>query len=171
MLIHEFPDIHWLKQQIQTRFENRRRWDGEQLPTAGWPTVILNTKAKNTVRDNVIGPLSIFTNISGKSKASAGGRDVQITEDVFFVSNVSESYSLNMKEPVETFNIHMGEKLSEKIFYSFSKSHSHLLDNPNETEKLPAFHNKLHWRDERVKSILFLVEKEKRSIERKQAHG
>lgn len=154
MLIHEFPDIHWLKQQIQMRFENRRRWDGRQLPTTGWPTVVLNTKAKNTVRDNVIGPLSIFTNLSGKSKASAGGREAQISEDVFFVSNVNESYSLFMKEPVETFNIHLGEKLSEEIFYSLSKTHSHLLDNPNEKIKLPSFHNKLHWRDERFNSIL-----------------
>jgi AraC family transcriptional regulator len=69
MLIREFPDIHWLKRQIRTRFENRRRWDGLELYASGWPPVILNAKAKNLVRDQVIGPLSIFTNISGKSKA------------------------------------------------------------------------------------------------------
>ncbi len=164
MLIHEFPDIHWLKQQIKARFENRSRWDGQHLATAGWPTVVLNTKAKNTVRDNVIGPLSFFTNISGKSKAISGGREVQLSEDVFFISNMNEPYTLVMKEPVETFNIHMGEKLGEEIFYSLSKTHSHLLDNPNEKTTLPTFHNKLHWRDDRFNAILTSLKKENNEL-------
>jgi AraC family transcriptional regulator len=154
MLIHEFPDIHWLKQQIKSRFENRRSWNGQKLATSGWPTVVLNASAKNIVREDVIGPLSIFTNLSGKSKALAGKKEVQISEDVFFISNVNEPYSLMIEKPVETFNIHIGEQISKEIYYALSQTHSHLIDNPNEEKELPTFHNRLHWRNPKFNSII-----------------
>jgi AraC family transcriptional regulator len=155
MLIHEFPDIHWLKRQIQSRFENQRRWDGLPLPAKGWPTVVLNAKTKNTVRDRVIGPVSFFTNLSGKSKALAGNREVEISPDVFFLSNASEPYTLVMKEPVETFNIHVGEELSREIFHSLSQTHASLIDQPFEKSSIPSFTHRLRWRNNQFNSTLF----------------
>jgi AraC family transcriptional regulator len=154
MLIHEFPDIHWLKSQIQSRFENQQRWDGLPLSAKGWPTVVLNANAQNIVRDQVIGPLSFFTNLSGKSKAMAGNREVEISRDVFFLSNASEPYTLVMKQPVETFNIHVGEQISREIFQSLSQTHASLIDQPFEKATLPSFTHQLRWRDQPFNSIL-----------------
>src|SRR6478736_291955 len=154
MLLKEFPDIHWLKNQIQTRFENQKTWDGRKLEHPGWPTVILNTKAKKVLRENISGPLSIFTTIQGSSTVAAGNRQVKVSENTFFVSNPNQEYTLSIPNEAETFNIHIGEKVGKEIWYEATHSNNHLLDYPFETSASPDLHNRIHWRNNDFNSII-----------------
>lgn len=83
MIFHEFPDLTWLKQQAEHRFSNRVGWKGRTLENEGWPSVILNVNAQNVYRDNIRGPFSLFTNISGESCVEADNRRVKIREGFF----------------------------------------------------------------------------------------
>src|SRR6185295_19842637 len=113
MILNEFPDLAWLKRQISERFSNRQGWGGRILKDSGWPTVILNTQATNVKRDNIPGPLSFFTNIRGTSWVNVNGEPVKINADFFFLTNPGQSYSLEINQKAETFNIHFGEQFGE----------------------------------------------------------
>src|SRR6478609_4554942 len=105
MILHEFPNLQWLRNQAEDRFSNRKAWDGRSLSKAGWPTVILNTKTRHTVRDNIRGPLSIFANLSGQSMVSSGSKRMTVKEDFFCITNSSQHYTLEIdsQKPTETF--------------------------------------------------------------------
>ncbi|HEV8515429.1 MAG TPA: AraC family transcriptional regulator [Cyclobacteriaceae bacterium] len=154
MLLHEFPDIHWLKSQIQTRFENQKTWDGRKLEHPGWPTVILNTKAKKVIRENISGPLSIFTTVQGNSSVAAGNKQANVNENTFFVSNPKQEYTLSIPNEAETFNIHIGEKIGKEIWHDVTHSNNYLLDYPFEISTSPELHNRIHWRNNDFNSII-----------------
>ena len=78
MILHQFPDLKWLKQKAEQRFDDKQGWEGRQLKREGWPNVILNVNAQNIYRDNIKGPLSLFMNISGESTVLADKRRVNI---------------------------------------------------------------------------------------------
>jgi len=152
MILSEFPDLTWLKHQINERFASRQGWGGRILKNQGWPTVILNALATNVKRDNIRGPLSLFTNIRGTSWVSAGGRPVKIISDFFFLTNPGQYYSLEINqktELTETFNIHFGEQFAEEVMASLSNRPEFLLE--HEFEKPTAtvnFYNRLYPKDE-----------------------
>jgi len=154
MLLKEFPDIHWLKNQIQTRFENQTTWDGRRLPHPGWPTVILNTKARGIHRENIAGPLSIFTTLRGNSSVAVRGKQGMVNENTFFITNPNQQYTLSIPTEAETFNIHVGEKIGGEIWYDATHSHDFLLDYPFEVSTSPELHNRVHWRDSNFNSIV-----------------
>ena len=154
MLLHEFPDIHWLKSQIQTKFENQKTWDGRKLEHPGWPTVILNTKARKVLRENISGPLSIFTTVRGNSSVTVRDKQVYINENTFFISNLNQEYTLSIPNEAETFNIHIGEKIGKEIWYDATHSNNFLLDYPSETSTSPELHNRVHWRNDNFNSII-----------------
>lgn len=154
MLLKEFPDIHWLKSQIQTRFKNQRTWDGRKLEHPGWPTVILNTKAKNVRRENISGPLSIFTTVRGNSSVTVGSKQVNINENTFFISNPNQEYTLAITGEAETFNIHVGEKTGGEIWHHATHTNHHLLDYPFEISSSPDLPNHVHWRDLNFNSVI-----------------
>lgn len=144
MILHEFPNLQWLKNQAENRFSNRKAWDGRSLSKDGWPTVILNTKTRDTVRDNIRGPLSIFANISGQSTVSAGSKRMTVNEDFFCITNSSQHYTLEIdsKKPTETFNIHFGDFFAENVLASLSQNPDGLLEN-KDTSSSPEFQNRL----------------------------
>ena len=154
MLLKEFPDIHWLKSQIQTRFENQITWDGRKLEQPGWPTVILNTRAKKVLRENISGPLSIFTTVSGNSSVAVQARQVKVNENTFFISNPNQEYTLSIPNEAETFNIHVGEKMGAEIWHDATHANHYLLDYPLEISTSPELHNRVHWRDASFNSIV-----------------
>ncbi len=155
MLLQEFPDITWLKDKINRGFRDGIGWNGRQLDSAGWPTVLLHAKANKTVRDQIKGPLSIFTTIKGSEFVSTSHARARVTEDVFFISNCQQLYTLEITEPVETFNIHIGENLSEELLYERSHSASYLLDNPDgSVSQSPSFYNKLYWKDNYFRKLI-----------------
>ena len=135
MLLREFPDIHWLKKQIQTRFENQLSWDGRKLEQPGWPTVILNTKAKKVLRENISGPLSLFTTIHGASSIVVDGKRANVNENTFFISNPKQEYTLDIAGEAEIFNVHIGEKMAEEVWFDAIHSDNFLLNNPFEMNR------------------------------------
>lgn len=130
MLVHQFPDLQWLKRQANTSFADRRAINGLPLPVGGWPNVILHASSRKTVRDGIKGPLSIFTNQSGRSQLTVGAKRVSLTPDVFFISNSGQYYTLEIDErtPTETSNIHFGEKFSEDALRTIAISPESLLE-------------------------------------------
>lgn len=154
MLLNEFPDIHWLKNQIKTGFENQKTWDGRKLDHPGWPTVILNTRAKKVLRENISGPLSVFTTLQGNSSIAVQGKQVNVNENTFFVTNASQNYTLSIPQEAETFNIHVGEKMGAEIWHEASHAHDFLLDHPFETADFPQLHNRIHWRNFNFNAII-----------------
>ncbi|HLZ16457.1 MAG TPA: AraC family transcriptional regulator [Cyclobacteriaceae bacterium] len=154
MLLHEFPDIQWLKKQIQTGFENQTRRYGIGLLRSGWPTVILNTTARRIRRENIAGPLSLFTNLRGKSTITVNGRQATVSENTFFVSNPRQEYTLVIPDEAETFNIHVGEKIGEAVWLEATHSHHFLLDHPFDISSSPDFRNRIHWRDAHFNALL-----------------
>ena len=150
MILTNFPDLRWLKEQAERSFEDQGRGIGKNLPTKGWPNVILNVSSSETFRDNIRGPLSLFTNLSGESTVVTSGRRVPVQEDFFFLTNHDQYYTLEIKQkkPTETFNIHFGEYFCDEVFDSLSSSADQLLENHfrKPIERL-EFHNKLYYRD------------------------
>jgi len=156
MILYQFPDLQWLKRQAEQSFSDRKGWGGRILTQQGWPTVILNAQTKYTVRDDIPGPLSIFTNISGASNVSVDKKRVVVRDDFFFLSNHGQRYTLEIDgdSPTQTFNIHFGEHFADEVLQSL-KSPSHLLDNTflKSTQRM-EFHNRLQPHDARTKQIL-----------------
>ena len=157
MLLHEFPDLQWLKKQAEDRFADRKGWGGKTLENQGWPNVILNASSAHTYRDNIRGPLSIFTNIAGKSIVSCGNKQVVIHEGFFYVTNHDQHYTLQIDNTqTETFNIHFGEYFADQAWRSINLDPEKLLDEqyfvtPGERLEL---YNKLHQRDHTVDRII-----------------
>jgi AraC family transcriptional regulator len=157
MVYRQFPDLQWLKRQVETNFANRSAWEGRALPTNGWPTVILNVATKNVLRDNIRGPLSIFTNISGESQVAIDGKRVNVKDDLFFVTNHDQHYTLEVgTHATHTLNIHFGEYFTEQVFASLNE-HPHLLLEKGEFQKpfdRITFPNKLHFKGEQCKKLM-----------------
>jgi AraC family transcriptional regulator len=160
MILHQFPDLQWLKQQAEQRFQNRKGANGRLLADVGWPSVILNTETKQTYRDNIKGPLSLFTNLSGQSNVHLDGRRTIVKEDFFFLSNPQQHYTLEINQPkaTETFNIHFGEHFADKVFVSLKHSPEYLLENNFETpHEAKAFHNRLQPHDSTTRQLLLKI--------------
>jgi AraC family transcriptional regulator len=159
MVLHQFPDLQWLKQQAEMRFVNRRASDGTLLAHSGWPTIILNTQAGETYRDNIRGPFSLFTNLKGESFVEANGCNTRIRENFFFVTNNNQHYTLEIDkhQKTETFNIHFGEYFADSVLNSFQSPES-LLDNHFEIPTQPiAFHNRLQQHDDKTKRLIIKI--------------
>ncbi len=145
MILHEFPNLQWLKVQAESRFQNRKGVGGIDLKDPGWPSVILNTRTRSTVRDNIRGPLSIFTNLSGTSHVTADKKRVSVSPHTFFISNAQQHYTLEIsnQSPTETFNIHFGENFVEKAVSGILQGSDQLLLNQEGTQRDFGFHNRI----------------------------
>ncbi len=161
MVLHEFPNLAWLKSQADARFANREGVGGIKLDSKGWPSIVLNAKTRQTVRDNIQGPLSIFTNISGVSHVTVDNRRVTVSAENFFLSNTGQSYTLevNEKTPTETFNVHFGESFVEKAAYSLRSTPEQLVE--NHTTSVTGgmgFHNRIIPISDEFRSILSSIQ-------------
>ena len=160
MVLTKFPDLEWLKHQAENSFENRQSWSGKPLPNKGWPNVILNVSTNHTFRDNIRGPLSIFTNIAGESTVTADRRRISIKENFFFVTNRDQYYTLEIdqRKPTQTFNVHFGEYFTDQVFSSLSLKEDQLLEEPFQfpQERL-EFHNTLYYRDNVVNGYILEI--------------
>jgi AraC family transcriptional regulator len=165
MILHEFPDLNWLKRQAESRFQDRRAVGGNVLPNIGWPSVILNAKASNVYRDNIRGPFSIFTNISGTSIVTTDKKRVVVRDNFFYVSNQDQHYTLEVekKAKAETFNIHFGEFLANEILASLSISPHALLENGTTPADSFALHNRLYRRSEKVDMLIASLQHDNRN--------
>ncbi len=135
IVLHQFPDINWLKGQINSNFHNRLAWDNTKIAHTGWPTVVLNVKTKEEERLAIKGPFSLFMNRVGNSEIKAGKKRISINEHACVMTNKGQYYDfvVNNKATTpqtETLNIHFGEKLysdAQKVLLNNDKE---LLDDP-----------------------------------------
>jgi AraC family transcriptional regulator len=150
MIIRQFPDLNWLKAQIDNRFANKLAPGNLQLDSDGFPSVIINTKSTSSYRPDIVGPVSLFTNISGCSYVTVDRVERKVNAEHFFISNRFQSYSLAIEsnDPVETFNIHIGEYFSEQVIASVLIPDDTLLNHGKQLS-VPtiAFFNRLHKKD------------------------
>ncbi len=157
MLLTEFPNLAWLKKEAETAFAGRKSPDGHPLPHSGWPSVILNVKTSQTSRDNIRGPFSLFTNLSGTSVVSVNGKSTVVRDDFFYVTNHDQYYSLEIdkNKTTEIFNIHFGENLSAQVLSSVTTSVDKLMDSDIETTSSSfSLHNRLYQRTESLQHLL-----------------
>ncbi|TDW95829.1 AraC family transcriptional regulator [Dinghuibacter silviterrae] len=148
--MEEFPDITWLKGQIDRRFENRLGWGNCVLDTEGFPSVIIHTKTRECYRPDVKGPFSFFLNIRGSSICSVDRRASRIDTDSYFVSNNAQQYTLQVEKgsDTETFNIHFGEFFAASVLNALVTPADRILENGRDAELSPVlFFNQLHRRD------------------------
>jgi AraC family transcriptional regulator len=106
VLYHSFPDLTWLKKQADSNFASK-----------GWPDVLVNVRGGAVLRDNIAGPLSMFSNVSGESFVTVNGHRSRISDDYFFISNNTQRYTLEIKS-AETFNVHFGAGWKDAEFYN-----------------------------------------------------
>lgn len=161
MLISRFPNINWLKRQIQDQFQNKRGSNNTSLPFEGWPTVLLNTTTQKTVREDIEGPLSIFMNLQGQSIIGVEKHQVLINENAYVLTNNKAHYDLIIQNdfPTEVFNIHFGTQFLKEASYWFYQSQQNLLDNPFESNtSLPCFSLKATWRNSTFNQLTYQLQ-------------
>lgn len=157
MLLNEFPDLNWLKRQVNARFEDQKGLHGRRLKQPGWPSVVLNAKSGETFRDNIKGPFSLFGNVAGKSLVQVDNRQVNVDDDHFFITNSGQNYSLGIDEKshTETFNVHFGEHFADELIQSRKLSIEKLLDDGFQRPALPfAFHNRLIRKTKEINGLI-----------------
>lgn len=150
MIAKAFPDLHWLKGQIANNFSDRRGPGSRRLDTDGFPSVVINATSRSQYRPDITGPLSVFMNLRGESRCKVDGRTVLVDDQHYFISNRFQPYTLEIEssEPVETFNIHIGEHFSEQFFAGVMQSSDTLLNGGRQVDvPTVAFHNRLLKRD------------------------
>src|SRR5215467_10189729 len=102
MILKEFPDITWLKHQIDQGFRQKKAYNNASLDSEGFPSVIINTSVNQSYRPGIKGPISFFLNLSGSSYCKVDGRTVFIPEDHYFISNRSQEYTLTIENESPT---------------------------------------------------------------------
>lgn len=161
MILHEFPDLNWLKGQIAQGFSNRLGWGNLPLDSEGFPSVIIQTKVRECFRPDIKGPFSFFLNIRGNSFCSVDRQTTRIDEDNYFVSNRSQLYTLQVEEGsggAETFNIHFGEFFSESVLNALVTPADRILDAGTEKQLSPLlFFNQLHRRDATFNNLIYAI--------------
>ncbi len=157
MFSRAFPDLQWLKNQIESRFANQQGPSGQSLPHTGWPTVILNVEASNVHRDNIRGPLSLFTNVKGNSTVQTGNKSVKINEGFFYITNHDECYTLDIDSTqTETFNVHFGEHWADQVIRTITKRAEILFEEPFFIQPHQRFelHSKIYSSDNVVHALV-----------------
>jgi AraC family transcriptional regulator len=161
MIARQFPEINWLKQQIEQRFRNRKGMGNLQLDQEGFPSVVIHTESRSAYRPDITGPISLFSNRKGNSICILEGRRYVVTDELFVISNRYQPYTLEIDAPqgTETFNVHIGEYFSEQWLAGMLQ-HSDTLLNQGKQLNIPtvSFHNQLHRKDTRLVYLLQQLE-------------
>jgi len=164
MILQEFPNLQWLKQQISQRFQNRIGYGNRPLDAEGFPSVIINTTTTAAFRPDILGPISLFLNKKGTSRCTVDNRTVTIPPDYFFISNCFQEYTMEIesKEPVETFNIHIGDTFSQSVLSALLTPTDTILNNGLQ-QNVPtvAFYNKLYRKDDTFNVLVHRLQQHK----------
>ncbi|MEL6442862.1 MAG: hypothetical protein AAFQ86_01330 [Bacteroidota bacterium] len=117
MLLTSFPDLACLKSRIAT-------------PRA-WPTVLLQVKAHEAYRPDVLGPLSLFANVAGASVIRSEGMATRIPPGTYALTNAGAPYTLEIEGAAETQNLHVRGATASAIYRALVTPDDHLLDAPD----------------------------------------
>jgi len=157
MILQEFPDISWLKNQIDQGFSNKLGWGNLQLDTEGFPSVIIHTHSEECFRPDIKGPISLFLNIRGDSLCKVDGITRRISADTYFISNRNQPYTLQIEKggPAETFNIHFGEYFAESVLNSLLTPADSILERGRQQDvSFFSFFSQLYRRDDHINSVV-----------------
>ncbi|HTI92541.1 MAG TPA: AraC family transcriptional regulator [Puia sp.] len=165
MILQEFPDIAWLKSQIDQGFSNKLGWGNLPLDTEGFPSVIIHTRSEECFRPDIKGPLSLFLNIRGNSFCKVDGVTRQVDPDTYFISNRNQPYTLQIERgrptgtfnsgATETFNIHFGEYFAESVLNALLTPADSILEKGRQQDvSIFQFFNQLHRRDDHFNSVI-----------------
>ena len=148
MIRKDFPDLHWLKKQIEQQFINKQ----------GWPNCIINARGQSSYRPDIKGTLSLFMNIQGETRCGVDNQRVQVDSSHFFISNQHQPYTLEVENTdTETFNIHFSEKLLSEVYAGLINSTDSLIDNYSRVEgEHPHFFNRLYQKED---AFLLLIKR------------
>lgn len=166
MILHEFPDLQWLKRRTGQSASNPSVPGGERCVKAAWPTCLLNVITPQAERPDIRGPLSLFANLSGESYAGVGRQRVRVDTQYYFLSNPDEHYTLEIDSvrPVETFNIHFGGHFTNGFPDSLVLPAGQLLESdPAYPGRPVAFFNKLYRRGDSFNAILHAIHRSHRN--------
>ncbi len=161
MILHDFPDLQWLKRRTGQVTGNPPGPGREGAVVAAWPTCLLNVSTLRAERPDIRGPLSLFTNLAGESYAGVGPQRVRVDEQYYFLSNPDEHYTLEIDsvKPVETFNIHFSGHFTNGFYDSLALPAGQLLESdPAHAGRPVAFFNKLYRRDGPFNDILHAIQ-------------
>ncbi|HEV2482689.1 MAG TPA: AraC family transcriptional regulator [Puia sp.] len=150
MILREFPELGWLKRQIDQGFRDKKGWGDLRLDREGFPSVVIYTPAKECYRPDVKGPISLFVNLRGSSRCTVDGETRVIREDTYFISNRNQPYTFAVEkgESAETFNIHFGEHFVESALNALLTPAGLTLDRGDRQELNELhFFNRLYRRD------------------------
>jgi AraC-like DNA-binding protein len=154
-----FPDINWLKKQIELDFPaladlDQNGTEISQLPQSiaspikrrgqGWPNAILDIQSCADERMGIQGPFSIFYTTSGEQQVAIDGREKRLFEGQMLLTNQGQVYDLKVDEEDAIFNIHFGRKLCEEVEVGLGLSDQTLLDNPQSRMSWQLFSNKIY---------------------------
>ncbi|MEL6611139.1 MAG: AraC family transcriptional regulator [Bacteroidota bacterium] len=117
MLLTSFPDLAYLKSCIAAR--------------QAWPTVLLQVKAHEAYRPDVLGPLSLFANVTGASVIRSEGMATRIPPGTYALTNAGAPYTLEIEDAAETQNLHVRGATAAAIYRAFVTPDDHLLDAPD----------------------------------------
>lgn len=153
MLLDQFPDINWLREQAKNNFQNSKGINNLSLQEQGWPSVVLNTTSYGAERNSIKAPFSLFLNLSGKSIVKASGKSIELTSDNLCTVNKGGFYDLIIPEDTrtDTFNIHFGDQLYSDVLKVFNNSANELLDSPfGKDHSSHQLNMKSTWKDGRI---------------------
>ena len=170
MLLKEFPNIHWIREQSKTNFGNGQALGNVQLPEKGWPSVVLSTQSSETFRSSITAPFSLFMNLAGQTKIHVGGKSVAISEDTFCLVNKGDVYDLEVEKEssAHTFNVHFGDQLLKDTLHTIRNNHSSLMDNPEHDNPVIETFFRSHWKDGAIHHFTAELKDHYRSLERRQ---
>ncbi len=133
MLIKDFPNIDWLRKQANSNFADRTDSAGNIHPKEGWPNILLHTQSKGAERSDIKGPYSLFMNLKGKSIIRSEGKEMNIEENEYAITNMGQYYDLIIPEHTHTitFNLHFSETLFLDVSHTLIHSTYFLLENPS----------------------------------------
>jgi AraC family transcriptional regulator len=161
MILEKFPDLQWLKKQTEQNFAALA---GKNERPRNWPNVILNVNQADCFRDNIKGPLSIFTNVHGQSIVTTDKKRTIIPEGFYYVTNQNQYYTLeaSKEQPTETFNIHFGTDFVNALWQSLVNKPEYLLEKEYKTSSTALeFHNRLNIRKPLVNRIIAEIKADK----------
>ena len=168
MILNLFPDLRWLRAQAKSNFSDRKGWNNQELPEAGWPNVVLSTRARGTERTGILAPFSIFMNLAGSSTVVTESGGVRLGADSYCLVNQGQQYDLILpkEQSTHTFNIHFGQRLYREVLHGLEKPHRVLLDQPDPlVEPVFATFTRTRWKSGELSALVNALRRHYQGLE------
>jgi AraC family transcriptional regulator len=149
MIVKQFADNETLDRLTNIISDN----DSQKI---AWPNLMVNTVVTGFKKKLDETSLTLISNIRGQAECKIDTRSFKVCSSVFVITNPFQKldYSIPNKEKVETTNIHFNYSFAQNLFSYFTASDRSLLDGENENSSLPLFFNELHYKNQKISSLI-----------------